>query len=392
MQELTNAALNALWQVPLLALAVALLGVLTQRLEPSRRAWIWLAALLVAGVLPVISVWSFTGNAALNKAAFVIRTDAWSGPVASSKVNLAAIVAFMLIAGRTIFLLAGWLRLQNLRRRADSKLILCGEVAAPFTFGARRPMIVVPSTLWARASLNLRRAIIAHERAHIRRRDYLWNFLMEIATAAIWWHPAVWWMKSRYAVEREFACDEEAAKHVPAYTRHLLDAAQLICGRTPGLALGLFDSNVLEERIMKLVNRPLFRLGSLAARAIQFAAILAVVATALLIARHPVALAAAPEESIYKIGEGVTSPSLLKKVEPEYTKEAKDAKIEGVCILYVVISEKGIAERVSVHQSLDQGLDQNAISAVTQWRFSPAMKDGKPVKVAATIEVNFKLI
>ncbi len=58
----------------------------------------------------------------------------------------------------------------------------------------------------------------------------------------------------------------------------------------------------------------------------------------------------------------------------------------------MVIDEKGIPQDIIVTRSLDPGLDQKAIEAVRQWRFRPATKNGRPVSVRATIEVNFRLL
>jgi TonB family protein len=57
----------------------------------------------------------------------------------------------------------------------------------------------------------------------------------------------------------------------------------------------------------------------------------------------------------------------------------------------MVIDRDGIAQDIAVVQSLDEGLDQSAVDAVSHWHFAPAKKDGKPVRVFATIEVNFRL-
>jgi len=100
---------------------------------------------------------------------------------------------------------------------------------------------------------------------------------------------------------------------------------------------------------------------------------------------------AAQREKTERIGNGVSSPKVIHKVEPSYTDEARDAKINGTVTLSVEISRDGVADVIDVTKSLDRGLDQNAVEAVRQWRFKPAEKDGKPVRVAATIEVNFRL-
>ena len=58
----------------------------------------------------------------------------------------------------------------------------------------------------------------------------------------------------------------------------------------------------------------------------------------------------------------------------------------------VVIGPDGLAHNIQVAKGLGLGLDQKAADAVQQWLFSPGMKDGSPVPVAATIEVNFRLL
>jgi TonB family protein len=94
---------------------------------------------------------------------------------------------------------------------------------------------------------------------------------------------------------------------------------------------------------------------------------------------------------VYKMGDGVTQPKIIHKVEPEYTQDAKDAAIEGAVVLKVEITPAGNAENIVVTKSLDPGLDANAVTAVSNWRFQPGTKDGEPVTVAAVIEVNFRL-
>ena len=89
---------------------------------------------------------------------------------------------------------------------------------------------------------------------------------------------------------------------------------------------------------------------------------------------------------------GVTSPRLLYKVEPEYSETARKARIEGTVFLTVEIWEDGKAHNIRVLRSLGYGLDEQAIKAVKQWRFSPGKKDGKPVRVAAQIQVSFRLV
>lgn len=95
---------------------------------------------------------------------------------------------------------------------------------------------------------------------------------------------------------------------------------------------------------------------------------------------------------VFKVGDnGVTAPQVVYKVDPKYTKQARKAKIQGTVVLHTEIHPDGHAHNTHVVQSLDPGLDHNAIEAVSQWKFAPGKKDGKPVAVAATIEVNYRL-
>jgi|SRR5579864_1312091 len=116
-------------------------------------------------------------------------------------------------------------------------------------------------------------------------------------------------------------------------------------------------------------------------------------AGACLIALGLMQIAAAQNgEKLYRIGEeGVTAPKVLSKTEPVYTAEARTAKIEGTVELSLEIDADGLAQDIQVLRSLDGGLDQSAVAAVQQWRFKPGEKSGKPVRVAAKIEVNFRL-
>ena len=92
------------------------------------------------------------------------------------------------------------------------------------------------------------------------------------------------------------------------------------------------------------------------------------------------------------MGNGVSAPVLLFKKEPEYSEEARKAKYQGTVVLAIEVDPSGRAVNPRVVRSLGLGLDEKALEAVRQWKFKPGYKDGKPVTVAATIEVNFRLL
>jgi periplasmic protein TonB len=95
----------------------------------------------------------------------------------------------------------------------------------------------------------------------------------------------------------------------------------------------------------------------------------------------------------YRPGNGVTMPRLVREVKPNYTSDAMRAKIQGDVLLECVVNTNGDVTDVKILRSLDPtfGLDQEAIKAAKQWRFSPGTRLGEPVAVLVSIELTFTL-
>ncbi len=105
------------------------------------------------------------------------------------------------------------------------------------------------------------------------------------------------------------------------------------------------------------------------------------------------AVAAIQAQDVFQPGDGVTLPTVVKEVKPDYTAEAKAARIQGNVLLATVVRADGSVGDVTVARSLDStfGLDQQAVKAAKQWEFKPGMKDGKPVAVRVNLEMTFAL-
>jgi TonB family protein len=82
-------------------------------------------------------------------------------------------------------------------------------------------------------------------------------------------------------------------------------------------------------------------------------------------------------------------PRLIHMIEPEYTEEARQAQVEGKVVLGMSIDKMGRVSDVHVLESLDKGLDEQAVAAVQQWKFRPAVNGGQPVPVEAKTELRF---
>jgi TonB family protein len=95
----------------------------------------------------------------------------------------------------------------------------------------------------------------------------------------------------------------------------------------------------------------------------------------------------------FRPGAGITLPRVLREVKPQYTADAMRAKVQGSVWLECIVMPDGSVGEVKVTKSLDPifGLDQEAIKAARNWRFSPGMRQGQPVPVIITIELTFTL-
>lgn len=93
----------------------------------------------------------------------------------------------------------------------------------------------------------------------------------------------------------------------------------------------------------------------------------------------------------FRVGGGVSAPRAVFAPDPEYSEEARKAKYQGTCVLWLVVGPDGRPREIRVARTLGLGLDEKAIEAVKQWKFEPAMKDGRPVAVQINVEVTFHL-
>jgi TonB family protein len=87
----------------------------------------------------------------------------------------------------------------------------------------------------------------------------------------------------------------------------------------------------------------------------------------------------------------VLAPRPLAMPDPDYTEQAREAKLQGMCVLKLIVGADGKPRDIRVIRSLGMGLDEKAMAAVSQWTFAPATKDGMPVPVQISVQVVFKL-
>ena len=97
------------------------------------------------------------------------------------------------------------------------------------------------------------------------------------------------------------------------------------------------------------------------------------------------------DTQVYKPGDGVSVPSVVHEVKPDYPPEVMQRKVQGSVWMAAVVLANGDVGDVQISKALDPDLDQEAIKAMKQWKFRPGTKDGKPVAVEVTVEMRFTL-
>jgi TonB family protein len=114
--------------------------------------------------------------------------------------------------------------------------------------------------------------------------------------------------------------------------------------------------------------------------------------TTILVPPPPPAASEALAADVHRIGNGVTAPTILSRVEPAYPKEPGSEKVNGAVVVSCVVGADGKATEIQVVKSLAPAFDAKAIDAVSQWVFKPGTLNGVPVKVRINIEVNFQML
>ncbi len=94
---------------------------------------------------------------------------------------------------------------------------------------------------------------------------------------------------------------------------------------------------------------------------------------------------------VYHVGGGVSPPTVISSVDPEYSDEARRAKYTGIVVVSLIVDPQGVPQHVRVIRRLGMGLDEKAVEAVQQYKFKPAMFQGRAVPVEVNIEVNFQI-
>ncbi|HTM50775.1 MAG TPA: M56 family metallopeptidase [Bryobacteraceae bacterium] len=251
---------------------------LLRRSSAARRHLVWTLALAASLLLPVLAritpVWIAPVRTSTVAPDHVAAALPPSAPVRPAE-NPGGWIPRIWLAGATLVLgrfLLGVGRVWLLTNRSAPMPLACfpdtrarlldaGPGMMPMTWGWLRPVVLLPSEAAAWPPDRLR-AVLAHELAHVDRRDWVTLTLAEVATAFYWFHPLVWVAAVRMRRERERACDDAvlAAGIAPSgYTAELLEVARTLAADSPLPAPAMARASSLESRLRAVLDPGLRR-------------------------------------------------------------------------------------------------------------------------------------
>ncbi len=430
--------LNSLWQVPLLFASAWIVARAARATGPALEQRIWVSALLLQALLPACSISPFAwlrelwnhraGLPGKQQVSVAIGPGVGAGALHLPAHLQSTVVTIYLVT--TIYFLARLLwrgsRLSKLRRRSRP-LLLTGEAAlcwsrccdrfgvhhatlaaasqlfGPVTLGIRRKLVLLPSRMVTDLPIEDLRTVIAHEFAHMHRQDFAKNLLYEVLALPVSYHPLFWLTREHVLESREMVCDRMAAEISgrKEYAHSLLRLASLLLGgasATTSHAIGIFDANKFERRLMKLTEKQEEIRGVRRVATITACLVFGVATCCSALALHvhvgadsrSNAKASSASPSRLKVDSGTLAGALLTHVNPIYPEAAKKAKIQGPVVLHAVVGKDGSVQNLTVVSGPPE-LQPSTLDAVRQWTYKPFLLNGDPVEVETTVTVTYSL-
>ena len=278
-------AIHALWTGAVIAGVVALaLAVLNDRRARLRHVVAYVGLLLMVALplgVTLTTLDLFTPAARMG-ATDVVENTVGLPTFVEWRARIVICAALIWGAGLAVFALrvgTAWRRMRRVQRaaRVEAAATIREAIAqlepqlgvtqpvnvyestaaeVPMVFGVRRSTILLPQE----ASTNLHpeqlKGVLAHELAHVRRRDYAANLLQVVAEAAIWFHPAARWLSRRIRIEREYCCDDEAIRIGADPADYARALARLEDARHDCPLVIAASSGTLLDRIRRIVGQP----------------------------------------------------------------------------------------------------------------------------------------
>jgi beta-lactamase regulating signal transducer with metallopeptidase domain len=211
-------------------------------------------------------------------------------------------------------------------------LRVSSAIAGPVTMGTLRAIVLLPVSAVTQLSPEELEVVLAHELAHVRRADFLWNLVQTLIETLFFFHPAVWWLSSRVRHERELCCDDLALKvcpnpvvyasalfHLEEQRSRQMSLAMALDGHQPVQTLRWRIARILGETIPRNPNRPLrpFSLAALGAVLVVLLLPAPQMIAGLRPPASPATVAAPPAPAALPALPAVSAPIAVSQAAPE---------------------------------------------------------------------------
>ncbi|MCH8494771.1 MAG: TonB family protein [Balneolales bacterium] len=290
-----------------------------------------------------------------------------------------------------------------------------GNATIPYTFGWKKPVIVLPNQNFSTEKL---KSLLAHEIMHVKRGDFQIEWLVQVVCAFTWFHPLVPVYVRDIHRFREMSCDAEVISGMivdpRTYASLLLDFVS--GGRQPSLSVMISmatPTSKLKERVtaMQFYTKSPEIHNKTRSRSLMFSVSVLVILTSLLTisgidvlkpSDSQVSLndnfdggfITAASDSVFMVVEKMPEPiggmmAIYEHV--RYPDSARRDGIQGRVVIQFVVNEEGNVEDPQVIRSVREDVDSAALQAIKNVRFSPGLQRGQPVKVQFQLPIEFRI-
>ena len=361
----------------LVGLAAFVPTLLRLRLPRARLAY-WQILLAACLLLPAVRPWRRAVIAGDVQVTTTVLAVAPAATKTGREFSSTEIVLALLAAGavaRLAWLGLGLWRLGRYRRhskpygvRADCSIFISEDVSSPVTFGARRPVILLPGG-FADLESRMQDAILYHEMLHVERRDWLFTLAEELVRAVFWFHPAIWWLLGEIQLAREQAVDRAVVERTQARDEYV-DVLLAIAGASPQLDLApaplFLRKRHLKQRVVSILKEVRMSKTRLIS---GLTAGLAIMAATGWFVTGTFPLAAAPQVVNDATGVNVEVNGVLMHRTPvAYPESARAKGVQGTVTVEAVLDAAGNVTEARI-VSGPQELRRAAQESVLQWHF-----------------------
>lgn len=396
--EMTQAINHALLETTIASTFALLLVLLTRRrlrvafgATVAYAAWLLVPVASIAVLLPAASAETVSIPFVYR---FVAQPMQAAVAVAEPSIHLATRLCSAWLLG-VIAMLLYFIRQQHQFKVSLGRLLVRGAdvlqadavAGLPAAIGLMNPVIVLPADFDTRYSAEQQELMLVHERTHIRHGDLHANAAFLALRCLFWFNPLLHLVARAFRHDQELVCDQRVIARHPTSRRAYGEAMFRTQLATQALPLGCHwgFTHPLKERI-EMLKQPAPTLKRMLAGAALVSALVsggAYAAWASQPAHADIVKAAPLDVDTQPVQVAAATP-------PKYPQVALEQGISGTVMLIVDVAADGSVGKIVIERSEPEGtFDAAAIEAARNWRFNPAMEQGKPVASRIRVPIEF---